>query len=203
MATETAPTVESARAAATRARILDAARAEFAAVGFGGGRVDRIASSAGVNKERIYAYFVDKKSLFAAAIGSAVADVVRSVGREASDIVDLAGRVFDFIGAHPDTVRLLTWARLETQPWDEATRHLGDLPPLPELLIAEWQAQGELSEKWIPSDLYRIVWGLCEVWHIEPFRPEGGDASDAPEHRRALVTFIAGLLARQENPPGR
>ena len=37
----------------TRARILDAARAEFAAHGLGGARVDRIASQADANKRML------------------------------------------------------------------------------------------------------------------------------------------------------
>ena len=37
----------------TRARILDAARDEFAAHGLGGARVDRIATNAGANKRML------------------------------------------------------------------------------------------------------------------------------------------------------
>ena len=194
---------ESVRAAATRARILDAARAEFAASGFGGGRIEKIAVSAGANKERIYAYFGDKKSLFAAAVAAAVADVVHAIRADAEDISDLAGQLFDFMAAHPENLRLLAWARLEADPWNEATRRLVDLPPRPELLIAEWQSRGELSPQWAPTDLYRTIWALCEVWHIAPFRAEGDDAAAVQAHRRALVTFAAGVLAAQQEPPRR
>ena len=50
---------------ATRRRILDAARTEFAAHGYAGARVDAIAQRAGSNKRMLYAYFGDKRSLFA------------------------------------------------------------------------------------------------------------------------------------------
>jgi AcrR family transcriptional regulator len=40
--------------ARTRARILDAAKAEIAALGPGGARVDRIAARAGVDKRMLY-----------------------------------------------------------------------------------------------------------------------------------------------------
>ena len=54
--------------ASTKARILRAATAEFAAHGLAGARVDRIATAAGVNKERIYAHIGDKVVLFSAVV---------------------------------------------------------------------------------------------------------------------------------------
>ena len=48
----------------TRGRIFDAAVTEFSENGFAGARIDRIAELAGVNKQRIYAYFTDKERLF-------------------------------------------------------------------------------------------------------------------------------------------
>ena len=48
----------------TRARILDAARAEFAGKGLAGARVDGIASRADVNKRMIYHYFGSKEKLY-------------------------------------------------------------------------------------------------------------------------------------------
>ena len=51
-------------AEATRARILAAAKAEFAANGLGGARVDVIAERAQANKRMIYHYFGNKEDLF-------------------------------------------------------------------------------------------------------------------------------------------
>ena len=48
----------------TRQRIFDAAVQEFSENGFAGARIDRIAKAAGINKQRIYAYFRDKEGLF-------------------------------------------------------------------------------------------------------------------------------------------
>src|SRR5512142_748338 len=45
-------------------RILAAAAAEFAARGFAGARVDRIARSARVNKAMLYYHFGNKKTLY-------------------------------------------------------------------------------------------------------------------------------------------
>ncbi len=57
--------------AATSASILAAATKEFAAYGFGGGRVDRISERAGVNKRMIYHYYGDKRGLYLAVLEQA------------------------------------------------------------------------------------------------------------------------------------
>jgi TetR/AcrR family transcriptional regulator len=57
--------------AATAASILAAATREFATHGFGGGRVDRIAARAGVNKRMIYHYYGDKRGLYLAVLEQA------------------------------------------------------------------------------------------------------------------------------------
>ena len=44
--------------------ILAAARAEFAHYGLAGARIDRIARTAQASKERLYAHFGDKETLF-------------------------------------------------------------------------------------------------------------------------------------------
>ncbi|HXW06187.1 MAG TPA: TetR/AcrR family transcriptional regulator [Vicinamibacterales bacterium] len=51
-------------AASSRQRLLDAAAAEFAAHGFAGASVDRIAAAAGLNKAMIYYHFASKAGLY-------------------------------------------------------------------------------------------------------------------------------------------
>ena len=52
----------------TKAMVLKAAIDEFAQHGLAGGRVDRIAKRAGVNKQALYYHFGDKEKLFEAAL---------------------------------------------------------------------------------------------------------------------------------------
>src|ERR1700755_2654359 len=54
--------------AATRQKLLAAARREFAASGLAGARVDEIAARAGVNKQLLYHYFGDKDALYLAVL---------------------------------------------------------------------------------------------------------------------------------------
>jgi TetR/AcrR family transcriptional regulator len=62
------PTAPSARQADSRARILDAALAEFSTRGFAGARVDAIAARAGINKRMLYAYVGNKDALWLATL---------------------------------------------------------------------------------------------------------------------------------------
>src|SRR5918996_1430809 len=66
----------------SRARVFAAAAAEFAARGYAGANVDRIARAAGLNKAMIYYHFQSKAALYReilrdmfAAVGARVAEV--------------------------------------------------------------------------------------------------------------------------------
>ena len=70
----TAPT-KTRDAGASRARVFAAAAEEFAARGFDGAKVDRIAERAGVNKRLIYYYFGSKEGLYLAVLEQAYGDI--------------------------------------------------------------------------------------------------------------------------------
>lgn len=69
----------------TRARILAAAKKEFARNGLGGARVDEIAARAKANKRMIYHYFESKDLLFQTVIEAAYLDI-----RAAEEKLELA-----------------------------------------------------------------------------------------------------------------
>ena len=81
----------SARAAARREAILDAALDEFSAQGFAAARLDDIAMRAGVAKGTIYLYFADKEMLFQELIRSRMGPVVGDL--EAVFAIDLPLRL--------------------------------------------------------------------------------------------------------------
>lgn len=60
---------------ASRLRILEAAKKEFAIHGLGGARVDQIAERAKANKRMIYHYFESKEGLFTAVLEDAYLDI--------------------------------------------------------------------------------------------------------------------------------
>jgi AcrR family transcriptional regulator len=97
----------------TKARLLAAAREEFAAYGVAGARVDRIAALAVVNKERIYAYFGNKENLFNAVVTDALDELVDAVQvTSAEDSTEYVGRVYDFHRDNPAVFRLFLWEAL-------------------------------------------------------------------------------------------
>jgi TetR/AcrR family transcriptional regulator len=57
-----------APARSRRSEILAAAEREFAAAGYAGGRIERIAAAAGVNKQLLFHYFESKQGLFSSAV---------------------------------------------------------------------------------------------------------------------------------------
>ena len=62
-------------AAATKARMLDAAKEQFASLGLAGARVDDIADQAQSNKRMIYHYFGSKEELFKVVLEQAYLDI--------------------------------------------------------------------------------------------------------------------------------
>ncbi|HUB52038.1 MAG TPA: TetR family transcriptional regulator, partial [Terracidiphilus sp.] len=92
------------RADQSRARILEAAIAEFSENGLAGARTEQIAEAAGVNKALLYYYFEGKEALYAAAIES-VADRALASSMAALSAKRPAGeRLLQFVLNHFDRI---------------------------------------------------------------------------------------------------
>lgn len=110
---------------ATSEALLRAARAEFAAHGLSGGRVNRIAATAKINKERIYGYFGNKEHLFEIVVSQALDELVAAVPLTRNDdLVEHVLATFDYHHRNPDLLRLLMWESLhystQSAPFSEA-----------------------------------------------------------------------------------
>ena len=109
------------RAIETRNKILTAAVDVFAAKGLNGATVDDIAAVAGVNKQRLYAYFGSKQGLFDAALLHVFEEVelfsvktVKEAEKHPEKLTEILLRGFFRVhAAHPAFWRLLSWANLE------------------------------------------------------------------------------------------
>ena len=173
--------------AETRRRIKRAATAEFAQYGPDGTAIERIAKRAGVNKERVYNYFGDKRALFAA--------VLRG---------DYAGRVYDYHRERPELIRLLRW---------EALSYDGEVPD--ETLRAEYyeckseavtkgQSAGTITADIDAPHLMLLVLSVAGWWSAVPqvARMLCGPLSEQ-EHvkrRAAVVTAVRRLAAPGSTP---
>ncbi|WP_031048558.1 TetR family transcriptional regulator [Streptomyces sp. NRRL F-5650] len=98
---------------ATKARIFEAAVAEFARHGIAGARIDRIAAEAKANKQLIYAYYGNKGELFASVLEKKMLDLAISVPVDPDDIEGWIDRLLDYHAAHPELLRLLFWEGME------------------------------------------------------------------------------------------
>ncbi|MGP4018016.1 TetR family transcriptional regulator [Saccharopolyspora sp. 5N708] len=103
----------SRNAEATRARIFEAAIAEFAAYGIAGARVDRIAKQAHANKQLIYAYFGSKDALFSEVLNRTMDELASEIPIEGDDLPGYVDRLAAYHVANPHVLRLLLWEALE------------------------------------------------------------------------------------------
>jgi AcrR family transcriptional regulator len=104
---------------ATRARILDAAIAEFAAKGFNGARIEEICQNARANPRMIYRYFGDKEGLYVAVLETVLRELrAEELKLEVDHVEPLEGMIllFQFIhdhfGHHPELISLLSGENL-------------------------------------------------------------------------------------------
>jgi AcrR family transcriptional regulator len=151
-------------AAATRARILDAAEVEFASFGIAGSRVDRIAEAASANKALIYKYFGSKEDLFDAVFAARALAFVDQVEFDATDLPGYAGRAFDLYERYPNTLRLTTWYQLERA--EGRLQAIVDSNNAKLAKIEEAQKAGVLTQAYSPLELLTEVRALCMSWHV-------------------------------------
>ena len=99
----------------TRAEIIEAARAEFAARGLSGARVDDIAARTRTTKPAIYYHFHSKEELYTAVLEAAYAgmrEVEQGLELDGLPAAEAMRRLvevsFDYHAEHPDWVRLVS-----------------------------------------------------------------------------------------------
>ncbi len=178
-------------AEATKEHILAAASAEFAAYGIAGARVDRVAQTAGCNKNLIYIYFGSKDKLFDAVLDRSLLQVYEAVDFTTDDLPGYAARVFEFALARPDVMRLMAWYALEQRPttMDESRRQVfaGKVAEL-----AEAQRGGRLGSTVDPGILLTAVMTLATAWSaVSPFGALDPEAvADPVRLRRNLVALV-------------
>lgn len=157
------------KAEATRERILEAATAEFSAFGIAGARVDRIARTAGCNKNLIYIYFESKETLFTTVLRKHLARAFEEVAFTPDDLPGYAGRLFDFAMAHPDLFRLMTWFGLEQTANSPAELVAAKNAKIAALLNA--QKAGQVGTAFSPGFLLTAIMALATAWM--PANPYG------------------------------
>ena len=183
-------------AGATKRRLLDAGTAEFARYGIAGARVDRIAAAASANKAQIYHYFGSKEGLFDAVFDEFVAQTLREVPIDPTDLPEYAGRLYDGYLRHPELTRIASWYRLERAETAEPLQSILKANQGKIDAIAQAQADGVLPDRFDAADLLALVLTIAGMWTA--MTPEYHDLvrSESVAHRRKLITdAVRALLA--------
>ncbi|NAZ85364.1 TetR family transcriptional regulator, partial [Kineococcus indalonis] len=185
MSTGTAPT---ARGAATRRRILEAATAEFARHGIAGARVERIVAAARTNKAQLYGYFGSKEALFDVIFEDSLQRILAVAPIDADDLADWAVRLYDEYLARPDLIRIATWHRLERRPAGDLVADVARFDTDKRAAIAAAQAAGTVVAG-DPFDVMAMVIAMSMAWSPVSnvyAATAGEDAALHAERRRFL-----------------
>ena len=199
----------------TSAALLSAAVAEFAEHGFAGGRVDRIAALAGVNKQLVYHYYGNKDDLYQAALES-VYRHIREKERELH-LDDLPPRAamealvafsFDYLAEHPEFIALINDEnRLEARHL-RATGNIAEMhSPLIRLVeetMARGVAQGTFEDRFGAVNLYLSIAGLSYFYFANKntlsviFGRDMASAAQIARRRQHVVDFVMSAICRPQ-----
>ncbi|MEV0334393.1 TetR family transcriptional regulator [Nocardia sp. NPDC050717] len=177
---------------ATRERILAAAKAEFAAYGVAGARINRIAEAANASKDRLYAYFPGKHELYAAVSARWITETAAETAMTADDIPGYIGRLFDHFIAHPDDARLQAWSDLE--PTDTLAEELRPAIEAKLAELARGQRAGLITTDITPSILLRMLTDLVRTTAMHAHYAAAKGEQDQLTRRRAATVAAAARI---------
>ena len=184
-----------------RGEILAAARAEFAQWGLAGSRIDRIARAASASKERLYAHFGDKETLFREVVAADGAEFFRAVRLRSDAVPEFVGDIFDLAQSRPEHLRMISWAKLEGFPLDLPDVD-GENPPQTAIDgIKHAQLGGHVDPAWKPEQLLVLLFGLGLAWAHWPDPAASSSDPAAIAGRRAAAVEAATRIVRVVKAP--
>src|SRR5580698_11381540 len=154
----------------TRRRLKQAATDEFAEHGPDGTTMTRIAERAGINKERLYKYFGDKRALFETVLADELDKLAAAVSLAPgglADIGEFAGRTFDYHVGHPELARLLQWEGLAGGPAADEINRTAHYQRKVQAFAAA-QRDGLLDDDFDPAHLVFLIIALAAWWQPVP-----------------------------------
>ncbi|MET9506022.1 TetR family transcriptional regulator [Streptomyces sp. NPDC006259] len=185
---------------ATKARIFEAAVAEFARYGIAGARIDRIAAEAKANKQLIYAYFGNKAELFTQVLGRCMVDLAAASPVDPDDVEGWMDRLMDYHAAHPELLRLLYWEGIEY-----GTAELPDEPERQEhyarkvAAVQDGQDRGVIDDTIPARDLLFLLIALANWATVVPQMSRilvGADDSAGDRLRASVKEAARRLVTR-------
>lgn len=181
-----------------RGEILEAARAEFAQCGLAGARIDRIARNAQASKERLYAHFGDKETLFREVFAADSTEFFRAVTLRPDAVPEFVGEIYDLALSRPEHLRMISWAHLEGVTLDEPHADGQPLPAHGIAAIEAAQASGHVDPAWQPIDLLVLLFAIGLAWAQLP-HPDAvtQDAVVIAQRRAAAVEAATRIIAER------
>jgi AcrR family transcriptional regulator len=190
-----------------RASILAAATAEFAALGFGGARVDAIAAQAGINKRMLYHYFGNKDDLYLAvleeayaAIRAAEGELVLGKGSPANAMRKLVLFTWRYYREHPEFLSLLATENVNQGVALGRSANIRELnSPLIETirsLLEQGVAEGKFRRGVDPFRLYVSISSLCFFYLANRWTLSVSFGRDlgAPDEIEAWGEHVVGVI---------
>lgn len=150
----------------TKRRLFQAATDEFTTHGIAGARIDRIAETAGANKQLIYAYFGNKRELFEAVVSEHVTRFLEEVPFDVSDLPGHAVAMFDFYVAHPEIAQLGTWHALEPGEADHPIPAVEQAVRRRTRQVTRAQSEGVVSSSVPAADLLALIASITRTWAV-------------------------------------
>ncbi len=191
---------------ATRARILAAAKAEFARKGLAGARVDAIAERARINKRMLYHYFGSKGGLYLAVLEEAYGDIraaERVLDLDHLDPVEAVTRLVEFTWGYyirnPEFMRLINTENLHRAAYLKRSKRIAEMhSPFVALigrLLRRGAEAGVFRDDLDPNQVYISIAALGYYYLNNRHTLSviyGFDlgAKDALERRRAVIVDI-------------
>jgi AcrR family transcriptional regulator len=177
----------------TQDRILSAALEEFAAEGFAGARVARIARRARINKRMLYHYFGNKEDLFREILDRKLRERAGWVTEAPADLGESLAAWFQMACEDQEFIRLLQWEALRDEPGPvvrEPERRASILRAMGDL--RERQRAGLLPEGLDAGHLLLAILGLVAYPLAFPqiTRLVTGRSSSDPAFRRQRAAFL-------------
>jgi TetR/AcrR family transcriptional regulator len=199
--------------AATRKKLLTAARREFADSGLAGARVDEIAARAGVNKQLVYHYFGDKDALYLAVL-EWVYEEIRAQERKLNleglppqqAIKRLIEASFDHLAAHPDFIVLLNDENRGGARHVRGSRKLeamhSPLVSMVSAILGEGVRAGVFRKGVNPVHLYISIAGLSYFYfsNTPTLSAIFGKDLSSPAARRARRKHVVDLVMQSLRP---
>jgi TetR/AcrR family transcriptional regulator len=199
--------------AATRKKLLTAARREFADSGLAGARVDEIAARAGVNKQLVYHYFGDKDALYLAVL-EWVYEEIRAQERKLNleglppqqAIKRLIEASFDHLAAHPDFIVLLNDENRGGARHVRGSRKLeamhSPLVSMVQAILSEGVRAGVFRRGINPVHLYISIAGLSYFYfsNTPTLSAIFGKDLSSPTARKARRRHVVDLVMQSLRP---